>query len=547
MPVYHLHPHNVLFNWNIKYLIFALFLELLGTAFSVLIRLELSGPGVQYIADNQLYNSIITAHALLMIFFMVMPALIGGFGNFLLKLYNIGSLVYKGYKKLVKPTLNISDAQLEAYCIAARNNVVKSSCLSYLLDIDVLNTISAVSNKFVPILEASVKLPINISSYTILPILDSISIDTINYTIIPKLNTIHLNKMEYLANNYHHILNMQNIAIDLLCSKANTSLSSVIPDFNIHKYTPLLERYYISIVNCSWGHSWSINTLSIYTVLLTLHQYSFYLMPLLVPIMFSISNIIFNIFEMFLDYLYPWLRYLNNIIINSILLIIQLIELLFFLYTHILNNGIRRSLADLIIWYIGILDYYTDYLRICLYCNKFLRFDIYNQYVRYNNYIYNCIQDLTELIRVRTRLVRRFQRSVSPHDFYIVSHPNTRWNSRIHGRHILSIQVSNRYRLRTVNLNGQCRRIVALYLESSNTQNERILLLQLINADRWLSSINPNFISVFLPLYNELFVLEQTRSGIFVENISNDFNNFIVVHVYEDGHIEYLYRWAFHG
>jgi hypothetical protein len=37
----------------------------------VLIRLELSGPGVQFIADNQLYNSIITAHAIIMIFFMV--------------------------------------------------------------------------------------------------------------------------------------------------------------------------------------------------------------------------------------------------------------------------------------------------------------------------------------------------------------------------------------------------------------------------------------------------------------------------------------------
>ena len=51
------------------YLIFALFSGLLGTAFSVLIRLELSGPGVQYIADNQLYNAVITAHAILMIFF----------------------------------------------------------------------------------------------------------------------------------------------------------------------------------------------------------------------------------------------------------------------------------------------------------------------------------------------------------------------------------------------------------------------------------------------------------------------------------------------
>uniref|UniRef100_UPI0022FD72C8 cytochrome c oxidase subunit I n=1 Tax=Cladonia oricola TaxID=1738592 RepID=UPI0022FD72C8 len=68
------------------YLIFALLSGLIGTAFSVLIRLELSAPGVQFIADNQLYNSIITAHALVMIFFMVMPAMIGGFGNFLLPL-----------------------------------------------------------------------------------------------------------------------------------------------------------------------------------------------------------------------------------------------------------------------------------------------------------------------------------------------------------------------------------------------------------------------------------------------------------------------------
>jgi hypothetical protein len=67
-----------------------MFAGLLGTAFSVLIRLELSAPGVQYIADNQLYNSVITAHAIMMIFFMVMPALIGGFGNFLLPLVSGG-------------------------------------------------------------------------------------------------------------------------------------------------------------------------------------------------------------------------------------------------------------------------------------------------------------------------------------------------------------------------------------------------------------------------------------------------------------------------
>lgn len=72
---------------GVFYLMFSIMAGLVGTFFSLLIRLELSYPGNQILNGNyQFYNVLITSHGLIMIFFMVMPALIGGFGNWFIPL-----------------------------------------------------------------------------------------------------------------------------------------------------------------------------------------------------------------------------------------------------------------------------------------------------------------------------------------------------------------------------------------------------------------------------------------------------------------------------
>lgn len=65
---------------------------------SLIIRKELRTPHRKI--SGHVYNTVLTAHALMMIFFMVMPTLLGGFGNLFVPLM-------LGVADLIYPRLNL--------------------------------------------------------------------------------------------------------------------------------------------------------------------------------------------------------------------------------------------------------------------------------------------------------------------------------------------------------------------------------------------------------------------------------------------------------
>jgi cytochrome c oxidase subunit 1 len=80
-----------LFSTNHKdigtlYIIFGLIGGIVGLIISILMRMELQQPGMQFFGSGQAWNAAVTSHGLLMIFFSVMPVLIGGFGNWFIPL-----------------------------------------------------------------------------------------------------------------------------------------------------------------------------------------------------------------------------------------------------------------------------------------------------------------------------------------------------------------------------------------------------------------------------------------------------------------------------
>jgi hypothetical protein len=133
------------------YLIFSVFAGMIGTAFSVLIRLELSSPGVQVLqGDHQLFNVIISAHAFIMIFFMVMPGMVGGFGKIKISLI-IYSLFNNFHKKKFKFKLFLNNFIIEkskTFC----NKITSSNLASCQRQINLDNNINKLRKQIGPYL-----------------------------------------------------------------------------------------------------------------------------------------------------------------------------------------------------------------------------------------------------------------------------------------------------------------------------------------------------------------------------------------------------------
>jgi len=70
----------------------------MGGRIRLLIRIELSQAG-SFLGSGDVYNVLISSHALLIIFFLIMPVLIGVFGNWFVPLIN-------GVLDLVFPRVN---------------------------------------------------------------------------------------------------------------------------------------------------------------------------------------------------------------------------------------------------------------------------------------------------------------------------------------------------------------------------------------------------------------------------------------------------------
>jgi NADH-ubiquinone oxidoreductase chain 5 len=272
-------------------------------------------------------------------------------------------------------TTNIDNNILDTKLLVLRSDFNLLSVLP-----DVLDGINIISSKVLPI--------VNTSTNILPDILDNINniIKEVLPTVGINENGIHNAQMQYLAENYSHVLKMKSIALNILYDKANGS--NFVPNnpYLIKDIGSILNNTYLPTlgsISCSPLNHWGI---FIHYNSLYLYKYMFYFVPIVLPFISSIVGLMFNIFDSSKDCLFFLLSFLINIISNCLLYLIYMLEFIFYIITLLLHLGFRFYTI-----FIFILNLFISYLNNFMLLFKYCKSTMFNTVNHLNIYILNIL------------------------------------------------------------------------------------------------------------------------------------------------------------
>ena len=296
---------------------------------------ELLGPyglekGLINLSRNiaSLDTGVITSYALYIligiIFYILIPYL-AIFDNSLLLL-----ILLSLFSVVNNYTTNINSNILDSKLLVLRSDYNLLSVLP-----DVLDGINIISSKVLPM--------INTSTNILPDILDSIK--NITEEVLPTVgidkNGVHNAQMQYLAENYSHILKMKSIALNILYDKANGSDFVSINPYLIKDIGSILNTTCLPTLGSISGSPLNHGGIFIHYNSLYLYKYMFYFVPIVLPFISSIMGLMFNIFDYSKDCLFYLFSFLLNIINNCLLYLIYMLEFIFYIISLLLHLGFR--------------------------------------------------------------------------------------------------------------------------------------------------------------------------------------------------------------
>jgi len=141
---------------------------------------------------------------------------------------------------------------------------------------------------------------------------------------VNKLDLKSCNKMKYFIENHSHITRMKNMALDIF----NSSDKKIVSNVNINIGKPINNIVYYSKDYTEFIFIPKINSMfkDIYNHMYFLHRYIFLIVPMFLPLIAGLINLVFNIVSNSWIYFLGSPGLLYRIIINCILYLFYFLE-----------------------------------------------------------------------------------------------------------------------------------------------------------------------------------------------------------------------------